>query len=483
MRFKGLLILFLQTFAIWGALPVGAQVPPSLASETWKKHFVQDLLPFWITPEALGDPIGNFPTVRTMSGKLTSDTRRLPRMLGRQTFFYAVGFALTGDPKLFEYAQKGAYWLMEKAWDKENGGFYFDLKADGSPADARRARFTQDIAYAAQGIAAYYYISRDPAAEAMLLGVNNLIFDADKFWDAENRRVRDGMDYYMKRERDQEGGGWELVALLDQVNAYMVLVQPVLSAAADRDTWAQRMLTLGESMVQHFWREDGIFAGQKNHQKNGGGRHVDFGHTFKTYWMLYLMDQRLGTQKFTPFVLKESAKWIDIAFDDRTGLWGSGPMGTDSARFGSSWWIYVECNQYVSTLNVKNGKYQKLLARTAQGWLDYYVDKKWGEVYSGIQWDGQPSAEWEEESTSKVWDWKNGFHSAEHALIMYLMGTTLEKKNAQLFFAVPTQQVSTFKAVPYIFTGAETSRKAGESWSDAKGKWTKVSVSFKDIGL
>ena len=36
----------------------------------WVIHVVEDLLPFWITPAALGDPIGNFPTFRANDGSV-----------------------------------------------------------------------------------------------------------------------------------------------------------------------------------------------------------------------------------------------------------------------------------------------------------------------------------------------------------------------------------------------------------------------------
>ena len=37
----------------------GVEVPTSLASATWLNHIEKDLIPFWITPDALGLPVGN----------------------------------------------------------------------------------------------------------------------------------------------------------------------------------------------------------------------------------------------------------------------------------------------------------------------------------------------------------------------------------------------------------------------------------------
>ena len=42
--------------------------PTSLDPVIWTAHHHDDLLPFWTTNEALGSPVGNFPTWRQMDG-------------------------------------------------------------------------------------------------------------------------------------------------------------------------------------------------------------------------------------------------------------------------------------------------------------------------------------------------------------------------------------------------------------------------------
>src|SRR3954468_20825648 len=40
----------------------------------WMIHLNRDLLPFWTMPEALGNPVGNFPTYRCNDGSLFDPT-------------------------------------------------------------------------------------------------------------------------------------------------------------------------------------------------------------------------------------------------------------------------------------------------------------------------------------------------------------------------------------------------------------------------
>jgi mannose/cellobiose epimerase-like protein (N-acyl-D-glucosamine 2-epimerase family) len=166
---------------------------------------------------------------------------------------------------------------------------------------------------------------------------------------------------------------------------------------------------------------------------------VDFGHTLKSFWMLNRMAQEFDAPAFEAKVQEYAPHWIDLAYDEEYGFWGSTMSNWDSARYGSSWWIYVECQQFASTLNLSNGR---SLYRPAHqhlpGWLEHFVDKEYGEVFQGIDRQGN-TGDPPVYSNFKSWEWKNGFHSAEHALIMYLHGRMLEGQPAELYFAASCQ--------------------------------------------
>jgi mannose/cellobiose epimerase-like protein (N-acyl-D-glucosamine 2-epimerase family) len=373
-------------------------------------------------PEALGEPMGNYPTHRARDGRLIEETRRWPRMMGRQIFTYAVAFMLTGEPKYLVQAKAGVDWLVAHAWDQEYGGWYGILNEDGTPNQPYAPKYAQDMAYAAQGLAAYFFTTRDPLAEEYLLKTYQVI--RETMWDGENNRVWDGIDRTMAREVDQSRGGWELVAILDQINAYMMISQPYLSQAEDRAAWEDTLILMGQSLIDHFLK-DGYFWGQHAAPPRGG-RHVDFGHTLKSFWMLNRMAQEFDVPAFEATVQEYAPHWIDLAYDEEYGFWGSTMSSWDSARYGSSWWIYVECQQFASTLNLSNdGAYTAKLTNTSRGWLEHFVDKEYGEVFQGIDRQGN-TGDPPVYSNFKSSEWKNGFHSAEHALIMYLHGRMLE---------------------------------------------------------
>ena len=106
------ILVILLTAGCQPAVPTAQDLPDG---ERWLTHFNENLLPFWDTPDALGDPIGNFPSERCDDGSAFNPARPCPEIAfngwlmmeqeyvvsrSRQTYGYGVAFHLTGDPQI-----------------------------------------------------------------------------------------------------------------------------------------------------------------------------------------------------------------------------------------------------------------------------------------------------------------------------------------------------------------------------------------------
>lgn len=449
------------------------QVPESLRSRTWSEHFAQQILPFWVQPAALGVPTGWYPMVRDRAGApVEGRTDRRPRMLGRQIYVYSMGFLLTGRSELLEYAAAGVRFLIDRGWDREFGGWHEVLNGDGT--SRRGPKWAQDMAYVALGLAAWYFVTRDPEAEEYLEKTRTLVMDPQRFWDAEAGTVHDGLSHDLSRPLDQEGGGKELVAVLDQLNAYMVLVQPLLPSESQRRAWATDMERLAEALMAHFYR-DGVFYGQSARRGQLRSRHTDLGHTIKAFAMTRLVGRLIGRADWMEFADQEGIPWIAAGQDPETGLWGGGLSAPYRVQRGSQWWQYAEMDQYTAEVNLRRGgALTPILERAARGWLERYTDNEFGEVFSSVDASGVV-----ETRGFKAWDWKNGYHSTEHALMLYLHGTALEGIEAELWFALPPQQASGATLTPYWLEGRLVSRQIGERLRVAARELVRVRTRWK----
>ncbi len=460
--------------------PPPGDVPAALRGEGWITHYKEDLEPFWTMGAALGTPVGNFPTFRAMNGLPTGSSRRRPRMISRQIFAYVAGFMMTGEPALLDHAAAGVAWLRAHAIDPTTGSCYPELEADGTPVDG--VRTAQDQAYCMLGLAAWVFLTRDPDAEADLRRGRDLVMSPDYFWDAGNGRIVDALDATLTNEVDVDNdGGWELVAQLDQINGYMLLAQPVLAAAADRALFLDDMHTLGDLIVAHF-HQDGMVWGVTSKRGEYRSKHADFGHSMKSVWMLLQLDKRLPSHPFHDFVAASADALVARAFDVDNGRWAKRPLSATAVEYGSDWWIYAEADQLTATLNLVDARYDTLLANTQANWVGDYVDRVYaGEVIPSIRRDGSPAYGWPPGDTAKCNEWKNGFHSTEHALILSILGNQREGAEVSLSFAVPPEDAADFIARPYIFEGREVRREPAAAVEVGGRTLQVVKVVFRDI--
>jgi hypothetical protein len=462
--------------------PPPAAPPASLAAGVWVAHHRDDLLPFWTTTEALGTPVGNFPTWRQMDGAPTANTARKPRMMGRQIYAYAMGFMLTGDEALLADARAGTDWLLAHAVDA-NGGWHADLDQDGTPLGAG-TRWSQDLAYDAMGPAGYFFVTHDAAAEQAVLAARDALFDPARFWDAANGRIKDGLDATMATEQWMGAtGSWQLVAQLDPITAFELLVQPVLTDPARRTQALGDLRTLGALLRDRFWK-DGIFWGSTGDVGVYRTPHTDYGHILKAYWALLLIDKRLDDRPFASFVATNAAATLARASDPYFGRWANRPASASTNDYGSDWWAYAEADQLAATLALHDPAWTATLDQTTFNFRNDFVDttRPVRELVPSIQRNGSWYG-WTTTDTAKCNEWKNGFHSTEHALVMFLLGHYLAATPAPLYFAFPAAEVDALAkgARPYTFQGRYLSHEdLGAIASDPAGRH-KVRVLFDQL--
>ncbi|MET0593171.1 MAG: hypothetical protein ABW133_10755, partial [Polyangiaceae bacterium] len=298
--------------------------PPSVArlpdGQRWLTHLSSEIMPYFTVPGALGQPIGNFPTFRCNDGTpydaaanacpelrdsadwiRTEIGREYTRMKSRQTFLYGIAYHMTGDAKFFSYHQAGVKWLLEHAiLDKGKAGAVTYFVGDTPDADPK-ARTSQDLSYAIIGLAMNYYLTRDPAILEVVENLHKYIYD--NYFDPSLGMIRWSLV-------DQEK---ELVSQLDQLNAYLMLLTPLLPGHLQK-SWRHDIERTTQTMLANFYSKEHRFfwgAVTRPDQMVVGSFHTDFGHTIKAYWMTHLAGRLLGRGDWEQF----GARDADATFD------------------------------------------------------------------------------------------------------------------------------------------------------------------------
>jgi hypothetical protein len=465
LKYKFHFLFLILGMNAWGIVKTQETPNPS----EWIIHYYKDLLPFWRTDKALGSPIGRFETFRNDDGsrinpafplekefkKLSPESdawildrmdRNYVRMMSRQVYFYGVGYHMTGDPKLLEYARLGTKYLLDEAF-KDTSGSIVTYWKNGNPDAHVKRRTSQDLAYGLIGPSFYYYLTKDSIVGSKILKSIDFIFsqymnknDSSINW--VNESYKDGPD-------SMDTNSKELVATLDQVNAYLVLLSNSIDGY-ESVRMRSRLIGLLKVLKTDFYsKKYDVFWGRLNITPEDnfeylGADHVDFGHTVKTFLMFYCSGLILNNSEFKLFGESGIRRTLATAYDKENGTWNEKKVSNGNIK-NSVWWIHAELDQAAATISLLDSTFEmKYLNNTYRFWLDKFVDKEFGEVWHQIDSNGISHY-------PKQHLWKNGFHSAEHNLIAYI--TSSQRKYGSVILYFGGDAAANRKYVPYIYLG------------------------------
>ena len=461
----------LLALAIFAAMPALAQQQKApvdnlpLAAD-WVQQLRRDILPFWETPVALGDPVGNFPSFRCNDGSLTNPQtpcpefltapdwirgtvgRQYTRMISRQIYLYGVAYHLTGDPKYLLWARAGVGTILDRAVNKTTGDV-ISYWSDGKPVIDPDDQTSQDLAYSLVGLSFYYYLTRDADLLPPMLRIESYI--RQHYFDPR-------LGLYRQALKGWEADRTELVSQLDQANAYMLLLTPLLPPP-DQKRWRAELAQIAQIIRTRFYDPAStMFLGLLDPKAKPGDcvfarADTDFGHTIKTYWMLHFIGRVLNDNGLVSFARDKAPGILARAFLPATGSWATQPncaAAPDNINRTSTWWMAAELDQATLTFGIANRDLLSYIPKTNDFWLKHIVDPRYGEVWDEVALpDFTPRL-------PKVHLWKNGFHTAERALVGYVAASAILSEPAVLYYAFQGCKLPA-DIQPYYYDGQVTS--------------------------
>ena len=213
-------------------------IPP----EIWKIHVVKDLMKFWDKKDITDMKDGLFPTYVTNDGKIlpqnqdewpdefkeaiqSDDTNGLVdpdniyiRAHSRLTYAFGIAFHMTGNKHYLEVCRKGAMALMEM-FDGNYGMHVTKNVKTGTLDPDNLKRTSQDLAYGLTGLGMYYFLTHDKTVLYRIIQLKDYIF---------NVYMDDSRGYLTWMPRCQNDSEVQIVAQLDQLYAYMLMLTPAL---------------------------------------------------------------------------------------------------------------------------------------------------------------------------------------------------------------------------------------------------------------
>jgi mannose/cellobiose epimerase-like protein (N-acyl-D-glucosamine 2-epimerase family) len=412
---------------------VGVLPSPS----AWIDHLVNDLLPFWTSADAMGTPIGDFPTVRCNDGHVPTTTAQCPEIslfntknpvqatvaVSRQVYAYGVAFHMTGDTTYLDLARAGTEYLFTEALDPVSGVFKLTHnETTGAWTPTADKRDVQQEAYGLLGPSMLYYLTGDDALYQQIKGVSDSIVSA--YYNEAAGGF--GWTPALIAQPHNELSYW-LVGQLDPINTYVHLLSRV-APDADRGSFRDIAVTVARTMRdQWFMADKGLFAINRGLPDNA----VDFGHTAKSLWFMAMIGAESGDAAMVDFAVANAKQLFRQAYADDTGSWRIGLNADGTINPLANWWISAELGQFAASLAMTDPSFRTWLEETQPFWLNTFVDT----VNGGIWGEVDPATGLPTDAMLKQWKWKSGFHTFERALVSYLTSAEMSDEEAILYFA------------------------------------------------
>ena len=429
--------------------------------DRWIQHLTMDLLPFWTMPAALGSPVGSFPSVRCDDGSLLDYKKPCPPIAGnayllipaqylvsvsRQTYGFGVAYHLTGDPRYLMYMKAGIDYIRQNMVDRTGGGMFTMLDLGNNTwGPPREFRDPQQLGYGLLGLAMYYYLTRDDQVLPDILAIKKYI--AGSYYNASLGTMQWMLQNNGAARFDQK----QLVADLDQMNTYLVLLAPILPEP-QRTEWQQTLALLSHSMLGTFYSPgDNLFFTSANtpQDRDLAFSGVDYGHTSKALWMMRWTGLMLGDQGMVAFAEAAGRRHLDHAYLPEDGSWAGGVLQGGQTDKNKNWWVFAELDQFSGTLALIDLNAGRYLPQTTDYWFKYFVDPQYGEVWNGVNFGtNTPQRDY-----PKAWAWKSAYHSFEHVLVGYITAQYLHGQPAKLHYAFQ-KPVDQTLIHAYYFPGA-----------------------------
>ncbi len=377
-----------------------------------ERHLRKTILPFWI--ERMQDGRGGFYGRITGEGDLVTDAPCGAILAGRMLWTFSAAYRVLHDAEYLEVATRAKRWLLTRFYDRQYGGVYWQVSADGSPIDLHKQFYA--LGFAIYGLSEYHRATGDREAldEAIALfeTIESHAFD----------RQRNG--YIEAATRDWQPISDMRLSAKDRnepktMNTHLHILEPYtnLYRVWPDERLKERLINLItlfldriESSATHHL---GLFFDDEWQEKSGGV--VSYGHDIEASWLLLEAAIAVGDSELTDTV-KRHCRLIARAALEGYGSDGSliyerrADGGFDRERH---WWVQAECVVGLIWLHVHHRDSEAFpMAVKTWGYIrSHLVDVEQGEWFWSVREDGSVNR-----SDDKAGFWKCPYHNSRMCL-------------------------------------------------------------------
>lgn len=376
-----------------------------------EETLTRNILPYWM--EKMEDPHGGFYGRRDGNDKLDATAPKGAILNARILWTFSAAYRVTGKPEYLETATRAKREIIDRFYDKEYGGIYWSLDAEGKPLDTKKQFYA--IGFAIYGLSEYARATSDPEA---------LDYAIRLFHDIENH----SRDYDKGGYREAMTRDWQPIddmRLSDKdantsktMNTHLHIIEPYTNLLRVWNDTELREATT--SLLELFFDKIeasgkrghlGLFFDDDWHRQDGI---ISYGHDIEASWLLLETAQVLSDKALLDKAMAHTGRIAEAALEGRCA---DGSMVYERHESGAydndkHWWVQAENVIGQMYLYLFHGR-EDMLGKAYQSWgyiKDNIVDHEGGE------WFWSRSDGVVDRSQDKAGFWKCPYHNSRMCL-------------------------------------------------------------------
>ncbi len=374
----------------------------------------ENILPYWM--DKMTDPDGGFYGRRDGNDVLEAGAPKGAILNARILWAFSAAYRVLGDKRYLETATRAKREIIDRFYDKEFGGVYWSINADGTPHDTKKQFYA--LGFAIYGLSEY---ARATGDEEALEYAKKLFLDIETH---SRDRIRGGYIEALTRE-------WmpiEDMRLSDKdfnasktMNTHLHIIEPYTNLLR---VWNDDDLKEAVRSLLLIFLDKIMTPGQRGHlglffdnDWNRCDDIISYGHDIEASWLMLETAQVLGDKDLLVRTLDASRHIADAAAEGRCF---DGSMVYERHASGGydndkHWWVQAE--------NVVGQVYQycfhnrpEMLPLAIQSWeyiKNNLVDNEGGEWY----WSRRGNDI--NRDDDKAGFWKCPYHNSRMCLEVY----------------------------------------------------------------
>ena len=305
----------------------------SLKAEV-RAELEKDILPFWL--ERMQDPAGGFYGQMDGNGRLMPDAPRGGILCARILWTFSAAYRVLGRPEYLDAARNAFSQIRDKFFDRELGGIYWSLNADGTPLDTKKQFYA--IAFAIYGCAEFFRATGEE--EALELAI--------KLWRSIEDHSLDSIKggYIEACTRD-----WQPIADMrlsekdrndaKTMNTHLHILEGYtgLYRVWKDETLRRRLVDLCEIFMNRIVQPDGHLGLFFDEDWRSQSETVSYGHDIEASWLLCETADLLDDPAL---LARVRACCQRIATASLEGLQPDGSMIYEDHDTDRHWWVQAE---------------------------------------------------------------------------------------------------------------------------------------------